>query len=117
MAMPGQFAVGQLYKGGKVNGLPVWSQPGGIGTLVYPQLPQKFPAQNQGYYQQTMSYPSLYVFGCGHPQNCPEIFEVDDPYAGEQVALLCCSQCSYIQAIYEPSSDYWNYEITPIVVG
>jgi hypothetical protein len=116
MAQPGQFQVGQLYKGGLVNGLPFWSQPV-PGGLVYPQLPTKFPAQYMGYQQVTMSYPSLYVWGCGHPTNTAEIFEVYDPYLQEQVALECCPMCSYIQRIYAPYTDYSNYEITPIVVG
>lgn len=115
--LPGQFEVGQLYKNGLINGLPVFTQPGGPGTLVYPQYPTLFPAQNQGYYQQIMSYPALYYAGCGHGFNCFEVFEVYDPYGEQQVALLCCPFCSYIQAIYEPADDYWNYEVTPIVIG
>jgi hypothetical protein len=117
MALPGQFQVGQLYKGGKINGLPVWTQPGGQGGLVYPQLPQKFPAINTGFPQAVMSYPSLYVFGCGHPLNCPEIFEVYDPYGEQDVALVCCPMCSFIQQVIEPYADYTNYEDTPIVVA
>jgi len=116
MALPNQFAVGQLYLGEYRNGLKVWSQPV-PGGLVYPQLPTLFPAQDQGFFQQTMSYPSLYVLGCGHPSNCLEIYQVYDPYAEEQVCLECCPQCSFIQQIFEPAEDYRNYEITPIVVG
>lgn len=117
MALPGQFAVGQLYKGGLVNGLPFWTQPGGIGTTVFPQLPEQFPAINTGFPQVVMSYPSYYVWGCGHPSNTAEIFEVYDPYGEQDVALICCPLCSYIQEIMEPYTDYSNYEITPIVVG
>ena len=64
-----------------------------------------------------MSYPSLYVLACGHPSNCLEIYQVYDPYSQQQVCLECCPQCSFIQAIFNPASDYHNYEITPIVVG
>jgi hypothetical protein len=117
MAQPGQWQVGQLYKGGLINGLPVWTQPGGQGTPVFPQPPTQFPTNYMGYAQVVMSYPALYQFGCLHFQNCPEIFSVYDPYAGVQVALLCCSQCSYIQEIFSPAETYWNYEDTPIVVG
>lgn len=117
MAQPGQFAVGQLYKGGLVNGLKVWTQPGGQGTPVFPQLPTQFPTINTGYPQVVMSYPALYVFGCLHPLNCAEIFEVYDPYIQEQVALVCCPMCSFIQQIITPYENYSNYEDTPIVVG
>ena len=117
MAQPGQFQVGQLYKGFLQNGLPFWSQPGGPGTQVFPALPTQFPSQNMGYPQVVMAYPSLYVWGCLHPTNTAEIFEVYDPYIGEQVALVCCPLCSYIQQIIVPYSAYSNYEDTPIVVG
>lgn len=116
MPQPGQFAVGQLYKGGFINGLRVWTQPDGIGTKVFPQFPTRFPAVNIGYPQVVFSYPSLYVFGCLHSLNCPEIFEVYDPYLDEQMALICCPMCSYIQQII-PHAQYENYEDTPIVVG
>lgn len=117
MAMPGQFAVGQLYGDGLVNGLPFWSQPGGIGTKVFPEQPRKFPLQYQGYFQVPMTYPSLYVAGCGHAFNCYAIYEAYDPYGEEQVALVCCPACGYIQEIISPYSDYSNWEITPIVVA
>ena len=116
MALPGQFQVGQLYKGGLINGLPTWQQPGGQGTQVFPALPTQFPTNFQGYYQSPMSYPSLYVAGCLHPLNCWEVFSVYDPYAEEQMALICCPMCSYIQQVM-PFSEYENYEDVPILVG
>lgn len=117
MARPNQFEVGQLYLGFNRNGLKVWSQPSGQGGLVYPQLPTQFPTNYQGYFQVPMSYPALYYSACGHPLNCWEIYEVFDPYAGVQVALVCCPMCSFIQSIFSPAETYWNYEDTPIVVA
>jgi hypothetical protein len=117
MSRPGQWSVGELYNGGLENGLPYWSQPDGPGTLVYPQLPRIFPAQNMGYPQTPMSYPAMYYFGCGHPLNCPSIQQVYDPYSETQVILLLCPMCSFIQYIYNPASTYYNYLETPIVVG
>jgi hypothetical protein len=117
MPLPGQWSVGQLYLGESRNGIKVWDQPGGIGTTVYPQLPSRFPSVNIGYPQVVMSYPSLYVLGCGHPSNCLEIYQDFDPYAGQQVCLECCPQCSFIQKIFTPASDYRDYQKTPIVVG
>lgn len=117
MAQPGQWQVGQLYKNGLVNGLPVFTQPGGIGTTVYPQAPALFPQQYMGYPQVVMNYPSLYVALCGHSFNCYEIFEVIDPYAGVQVALCCCPVCSLIQEIISPYENYSNYQDAPLIVS
>ncbi|MGO8792917.1 MAG: hypothetical protein ACLQVL_36780 [Terriglobia bacterium] len=115
--MEQNWQVGQLYLGFNRNGLPVWKQPGGPGTIVYPQAPALFPQVYQGYQQQVMSYPSLYVGNCNHSYNCLEIFEVYEPSDGTQVALACCPVCSAIQAIYNPWDSYWNYEETPLVIA
>jgi hypothetical protein len=112
--MAHEWQVGELFLGTKRNGLPVWSQPV-PGGLVYPQPPTLFPAQYQGYQQMVMSYPSLYVLGCGHQSNCLEVFEVYQPSLGTQAALICCGQCSYIAEIM-PLAQYQNYMDTPIVV-
>jgi hypothetical protein len=114
--MPGQREVGELYLGEYRNGLKVWSQPGGVGTPVFPQLPTQYPSQNQGYPQVAMAYPAQYYLGCGHPSNCLEIFSYYDPYAEEVMALICCGQCSYIQVI-QPYTTYQNYLDVPIVVA
>lgn len=122
---PGQYVVGQLYRDGYINGQKVYTQPGGIGTRVYPQLPQSFPwfgGQNRdnierdGIYSWPASYPAQYYFGCGHPLNCPSIQQAYDPYNEVQVILLLCPMCGYIQEIYSPASIYYNYLETPIVV-
>ena len=104
MARPGEFQVGQLYLGPNRYGLPVWSQPDGVGGLVYPQ-------QTQG------QKSALYSFGCGHWLNCVEVYSYGDPYEGEEVmALICCPACSFIQQIM-PWSQYINYMDTPLVVA
>jgi hypothetical protein len=115
--MAHQYVVGELYNGGKVNGQQVWSQPGGVGTLVYPQPQALSPENNMGYQQSVMSYPALYSAGCGHFFNIYEIFEVLSPSDGHQVALVACPQCSYIQEIIDPYSQYQNYEDTPLVIA
>lgn len=115
--MAREYAVGELYNNGLINGLPVYSQPGGPGTQVIPLPPTVFPTIFQGYYQVPMTYPALYQFGCGHFLNCPEVFCVFQPSESEQVALICCNQCGYIQQIISPYSSFQNYEITPILVA
>jgi hypothetical protein len=116
MPLPGQFAVGQLYGDGLVNGLPFWTQPGGIGTQVFPAQPSQFPLQYQGYVQVPMTYPALYQAGCGHRFNCYTVWEVYDPYLQEQMALIACPACGYLQEIMK-YSDFQNYEITPLITA
>lgn len=123
MSRPGEFEVGQLYLGPKRNGLPVWSQPGGVGTLVFPQLPSNFSwfgKNDTGFggsiYEWPMAYPAQYYFGCGHPLNCPEIYSYFNPYDEDIKALICCPMCSYIQSIM-PLVQYEDYVETPIVIA
>lgn len=111
MARPGMFDVGEMYYGGKLNGYPFWSQPGGPGTIVYPQYPRQYPVQPerpQSFPQTPFVYWSMLQFGCGHWCNCPEMFKVWDPYTELMAALVCCPQCSYIQLIVEPAEDWWE---------
>jgi hypothetical protein len=116
MALPGQFEVGQLYGDGLVNGLRLWTQPGGVGTTVFPKVPNIFPAQFMGYPQVPMAYPAQYYAGCGHPLNCWTINYYYDPYAQSQMALICCPMCGYIQRIV-PKDQYESYIETPIVIA
>ena len=101
---PGFPYPGTLYLGLTRNGLPVWSQPGGPGTLVFPQQPQG-------------EHSALYSFGCGHWFNCPEIFEIWYPYNEVQAALVSCPICSFVQQVIEPYENYQSYIDTPIVVA
>ena len=114
--MAREWLVGELFLGFERNGLPVWTQPGGIGTTVFPQAPTLFPQQFMGYQQVPMSYPSLYVWGCGHQTNTAEIFEVFQPSLDDQAALITCPVCSFIAQIML-YSEYTNYLDTPLVIG
>jgi hypothetical protein len=115
--MSGVPEVGTLYYGGYVNGLKVWTQPGGPGTIVFPQVPSQFPTQFQGYPQTPMSYPAQYYPPCSHPSNCLELQEIYDPATGNQVMLLLCPQCSFVIQIYNPASLYYDYVENPIVIA
>ena len=115
--MAHNWVVGELYGGGKQNGQQVWTQPGGVGTLVYPQPQQYSPENYQGYQQSQMSYPALYSAGCGHFFNCYSIQEVFQPSSGDQVALVLCPQCGYVQQVIDPFSSFENYEDTPLVIA
>jgi len=120
MAAPGQVQVGQLFNGGKINGIVVYKQPGGVGTLVYPQFPRLFPERYQGYPQSPFSYPAQSSWGCGHAANTAEVFQYFDPYQnngeGEQMCAICCSMCGYVQQILTVEQ-YHSYIYTPIVTA
>ena len=104
-------AVGSLYIQ-NYNGI-AWSQPGGIGTTVYPQ-------QNTGSFgypgnQILMQEPGqgLWTAGCGHWYDCLQVFKDIDVCTNQNIALFCCPLCSYIiravepfDSIYDPVSSY-----------
>lgn len=104
--------LGTLYHGGHANGLPnglpVWTQPGGAGTPVSPPAPTLYPIVPQGYPQAPFCYQGLYVLGCGHWINEPELYTEFDSTTGKQAALCCCPVCSYIQLIVEPADQWWE---------
>lgn len=114
------FRVGALYNGGYQNGLLVYTQPGGVGTPVSPLPPQTSPPKNWRNTFYLPVYPTtltaLLAWPCGHWINEPEIFQVYDPYAEVQAALLCCSVCSYIGYIIEPANEWWQawFQIYPL---
>ena len=111
--------LGTLYKGGLVNGMLVWTQPDGPGTLVSPPLPTQYPIEYQGFPQTVMSYEGLFVFGCGHWCNNCEVFEQYDIYADVSAAICCCPVCSFVVLIVEPYNEWENnfYSIYPQGLG
>jgi hypothetical protein len=114
------YQVGQLYNGGIQNGQQIYTQPGGIGTPVFPQPPRVNPPPNWKNSAWLPSYPYAYIglltWGCGHWTNTCEAYTVDDPTTGEQAALLCCPVCSYIGYIIEPAINWWQefYSVYPV---
>lgn len=108
--------VGSLYNHGFVNGLPTFTQPGGVGTTVFPQQAQISPANFQGYIQYPMAYPGQYYPSCGHVINTFDVFFEYNASAGEIYALICCPFCSFIQVVM-PESQYYSYLQTPVVVA
>lgn len=96
--------VGTLYKPQTIPGPTLYTQPGGPGTLVYPQQPLGEKS-------------AQYSFGCGHFFNIPRIWEEFDPVSGEQAAIIACPICTFIQQIVIPYSLYLNYIQTPIVIA
>jgi hypothetical protein len=93
-----------------------WSQPGGVGTQV-------FPAEQTGPFT---AYPvvgqlwaensGLWQFGCQHSVNMPLILKAYDPVNEVEVALICCVMCSFLQRIISPYSAIRDPMQFPIVI-
>lgn len=97
------------------NGV-AWEQPGGAGTLVFPQQQSgeflAYPVPGQLWLEQT----GLFVAGCGHWQDYPRIQRAYDEMLDTSVALVICALCSYIQYSVAPYDLIYNVEQFPIVL-
>ena len=79
-----------------------WSQPGGVGTKVFPQ-------ENSG----SFGYPvpgirmeeagqALWISGCSHGFDCLQVFRDYDSNTQKSVAVLTCPVCTFILNYVEP---------------
>lgn len=97
------------------NGIP-WAQPGGQGTTVFPQQQSgpwlNYPVGGQFFIEAS----GLWVAGCGHYMDYPEVFRDFDPCANLSVALVCCPICSYIQYGFEPYEVFDDPMQNPITI-
>jgi hypothetical protein len=85
--------LGTLLNGGLVHGLPVWTQPGGPGTIVFPQ-------------QRLGEMVGLWVMPyCQHWTNNLDLHFAME-VGGVQSCLICCPLCSMIVRILTPASLY-----------
>jgi len=105
MAIP---PVGTLYNP-KQSNIP-WTQPGGPGTLVYPQQRineawENYPVPGQFFIESS----GLWVAGCGHWMDAPRIF-IDSG-----MAVVCCALCSYIQYVMSEAQFYDTVQ-TPVTI-
>lgn len=76
------------------NYLPPFTQPGGRGTVTFPQ-------------EQTGELLGQWMLGCGHSMNNLEIGSASS--CGVQVALILCPLCSYLQNLINPYSAIYSY--------
>ena len=96
--MQNQWAIGELYPSGGLNNVK-WSQPGGPGTLVYPQQ------QLGGEYLEIKpfnEFSGIFTAGCGHSQDEALIQREYDYVNQTSVALICCQLCGYVQYTLSP---------------
>lgn len=96
--MANTWQVGALYPPGGRNNV-AWSQPGGVGTQVFPQ-------QQTGvdYFAVTpfSELTGMMSSGCGHFLMTPLIQREYDYDTEKSVALLCCPLCGYVNSYLEP---------------
>jgi hypothetical protein len=103
------WQVGALYPPGGLNNVK-WSQPGGIGTQVFPTgvVSVDFFAvtpfnENSG----------IFVAGCSHYMNQPLVQREWDFETNSSVALICCVRCGYVQYVIEPFEAALNTTFQP----
>jgi hypothetical protein len=89
--------VGEIYQPAPYQ--PPFTQPGGPGTTVYPV-------------QQTGELVGQFTAGCSHSFNNWLVLATTAAN-GDQVAVLCCPYCHYVQQIIDPFSNIytWPFEI------
>lgn len=109
MALP---EVGSLYFNPSIPN-QIWSQPGGIGTTVYPQAKDSAPGQ----FETPLTPSGQYIPPCGHAQNALRVWQEYDPESGEQAAIVCCNVCTFVIQIIIPYSDFDNYIQNPILIA
>jgi hypothetical protein len=94
-----------------------WTQPGGVGTQV-------FPAQNNGPFT---NYPvpgqffgesgqALWRAGCQHGFDDFQVFRDYDSSTSMSAAIQCCPICTFIIAIIEPYENIFSVTMYPILV-
>lgn len=114
------LTVGALYIP-NYNGI-AWSQPGGVGTTVFPQ-------QNTGQFwnQPGKTFPllgppfaeagqALWISACGHGWDSMWIARDFDSTTNMSAAVCCCPLCSFIVRLLEPYTLLQNYLQVPIVI-
>lgn len=95
--------LGTMMNGGLVNGLPVWQQPDGPGTPVYPQQPLGERV-------------ALFVMPfCSHWTNHLNV-TVEQSAANVQSAILSCPLCSCVVRIMTPASLYQDNTVNFILL-
>ena len=94
-----------------------WSQPGGIGTTVYPQQQVNTAFTDFPVAGQTWSEIGLWVSSCGHWLDTWEIFRDINICTNQSAAIVACPVCSNIQQVITPYEAIFDVLRYPIVVG
>jgi len=98
------WEIGALYPPGGLNNIK-WSQPSGVGGIVYPQ--QQVSADYYIGNQAITPFSELtgiFSVQCGHFCNYPLIQQEWDFENDISVALICCPICGFVQYTLSPFS-------------
>jgi hypothetical protein len=104
-----RWQIGALYYGGLQNGQPFWTQPGGIGTIVYPQ-PQNGPWTDYPIGGLTINETGFawWLPGCGHSIQAWRLIQEFDYDTNQSVMLITCPSCSWVQNVLSPASEAYD---------
>lgn len=93
-----------------------WSQPGGPGTIVFPQQQNgeflNYPVPGQFFIEAT----GLFVASCGHWMDYPRIQRAYDEMLDTSVALVLCAMCSFIQYSIAPYELIYDPVQNPVII-
>jgi hypothetical protein len=119
MATKNRWQVGAMYGNGYLNGQPFYTQPGGIGTAVFPATPNSVPWLE-------FPIPGLVINcfspwfspGCLHAIKQWKMIQEYDYDTESSVELVCCFICGYVQsAHFQPAEEWLNPLLYPIIIG
>lgn len=98
-----------MYFGGLLNGQPFYSQPGGPFTQVFPTQVDAQPWPDYPIPGQILQETNPWWFpNCQHSLKFWSVIREWDYDENIDCALICCSICSYIQAVYRPFDSWLN---------
>jgi hypothetical protein len=102
-----RWQIGALYQPGGPNG--IFSQPGGIGTAVYPTQQNSQPWLDWPVVGLIINeYVPWWSPGCGHSIKTWKVIREWDYETSMSVALVCCEVCTYVQSKVEPFEEWLN---------
>lgn len=100
---------------GALGGLnKLWRQPGGPGTLVYPQ---QQVGSNYFSTQPFSELSGIFSGPCGHSFDQPLVQREYDYGTQSSVALICCMLCGYVIYTLEPFESALNTVEQPWLVA
>ncbi len=117
-ATQNRWVIGGLYQLGLLNGQPFYTQPGGIGTQVFPTQANAVPWPEYPVPGLILNeYVPWWAPGCGHSIKYWKIFKEWDYDTNQSCALVCCPACTYVQSVIEPFEEWLNPIQRAIIVS
>jgi hypothetical protein len=118
MASQNRWQIGVMYEQGIVSGQPFFTQPDGPGSQVFPTQANAIP---------WLAYPipglilneyvPWWAPSCGHSIKFWKVFREWDYDNDTDVALVCCSVCTFVQSTIEPFDEWMNPIERAIIVS